>query len=333
MIKSIELINFRLFDEVSFSFNSNNIYFYGDNGTGKSSILEAISIASKLHSNRTSDLEVVIKHNSNYARIVIYCENKLEIIISKDSKRLFIDNKEIKKFSLFVGHLKTVLFCKEDSLIINGTPKERRDFLNIEISQIDREYLETLSIYKKLLVQRNYLLKNLNLESDYFSLKVIGKELLKYAQIIVDKRISFLKDIETLLEKEYLIEGKKIKLVYIPSCDINTLNMYLVDDPSKDVQSGFTNFGPHRDDFKFTLNENDIRYVFSSGEQKMLLFALKISLFKLIIDDNKILLADDIMSDLDEKRRNIVLKSLKENNIIMNGQFDIEDSNYEKIKL
>ena len=162
MIKQIKLKNVRKFDNLSLNINSNIVILEGKNATGKTTVLEAISLASITKSHRTNNLKEIIKENELYSDIKInYNQKDYRIVLSNAGKMVSINNIEQSKISEYIGDFPTVFFSPNDLEIITSSPTLRRQFLNQEISQISQTYLKNLNIYNKLLQERNILLKNM----------------------------------------------------------------------------------------------------------------------------------------------------------------------------
>ena len=175
MIKSLFVKNFRNHQELSLSFEKFN-YIEGLNGSGKTSLLEALYYVSLLKSFRTSDDKNLIKSGSEYAKVIVKTTNdNYEVVLTESSKFLKRNNKVITKMSEFIGGYKVVIFSLEDLMIIRGFPKERRMFMDIEMSQVTNSYLKDLTVYKQVLKERNALLKQLSDGDDLTFLKIITK--------------------------------------------------------------------------------------------------------------------------------------------------------------
>ena len=160
MITSIHLENFRIFSKLDIDCNHKLVIFSGKNAVGKTSILEAIYLIATSKSHRTNDISSIIKNDSNQAIIEIKENKRFKIILDKENKYLFINKVQISKVSEFIGNLEVVLFSPSQLSLINGSPSERRKFLDLELSILNKEYLKVSSRYKKILSERNDLLKN-----------------------------------------------------------------------------------------------------------------------------------------------------------------------------
>lgn len=309
MIKRLSLRNFRRFNNINLEFNKKNIIFIGKNAVGKTSIIESIYYIGVTKSYRNDN---VIKFNENFSIIELEDNNKYKIIISKNGKKVFFNNREIKKLSNFIGLFKVIIFSLDDINIIKGTPAYRRRFLDIELTLLSNEYLNALKSYKHVLKERNLLLKNV----DHKYLNILNDELKKYAKIIINYRNSFINDLSYYANEIYkkIIKDSELRIIYKPNItDINKIvsNMDLINKT--------TNYGPHKDDFKIELNNVD-SLLLSQGEQKSVVIAIKLAIYKIItvkLNERPVILLDDLLSDLDLDRQNKIIEIIKNEEIFI----------------
>jgi DNA replication and repair protein RecF len=333
ILKKLLLQNFRNYKKIEIDFYKNINIFYGNNAQGKTNILEAIYILALTKSFRTQFDSEIIKFNSNLAKITgMFLKDdmptKLEVIITNNSKKVKIDNKVIKKFSNYISNLNIIIFCPNDLEIIKGAPSDRRKFLNIEIGQLDNSYITLLNNYNALLKNRNEYLRNLyiNKSEDYRYLEVITEKLIDLALKIYEYRKKFILNInkeikkikDELFEKEIRIEYKSF--IDILNCDFKTIKEKLDNQFKKDIQReiayGSTLIGPHKDDLIFFIDNKEIKKYGSQGQQRAAVLALKLAEINVFYKEKKnypILLLDDVLSELDEKKKNILLKKIKRN--------------------
>ncbi|MCL5410735.1 MAG: DNA replication and repair protein RecF [Patescibacteria group bacterium] len=291
----------------------------GLNGAGKSNILEAMTMLSFCRSFREDDKKNLINFDSDYARIV---GDDLEIFLSK-TPRLFMQAKEKginRKLSDFIGCLPTVVFSSETISIITGSPSDRRRFLDVMISQINSEYLRTLIDYKKVKQQRNNLLQRIfQRQSGENELDFWDKELVKLGGVIVEERKKVINYINDFLSNLYQTisgdAGANLRIAYIKNFEADDLEEALHRFRRREIASGKTIFGPHRDDIIFELNGRNMANFASRGEIRSAVLALKIAELKYIenikeesLEINNslvkpILLLDDIFSEFDPERR------------------------------
>ena len=316
-INELHLKNFRIHQNINFKFNKNIIFFIGNNAIGKTSILESIYYLALTKSNRTKIDQELIKFNEKFSLISLKeSNNNYKIVISNRGKSCFINDKEINKLSDYIGNLYVIFSSKEDFKIINGSPNIRRYFLNLEISILDKTYLDILRKYNDILKDRNNLLKEKNIDYNY--LDILDEQLTQYGIIIINKRNNFLKELNNYLNLVYkdIYNKESIKLIYKNNIDINNYLNILKEKRDLDIQTSFTNYGPHRDDFELYLNDLEINKYSSEGQKKLFIINLRIALLKYLEDKiniNPILLLDDVFSDLDIIRQNNLIKYLNNN--------------------
>ena len=193
MIKQLDIKNFRNHSKYQINFDKNITYIVGENGTGKTSILESIYFAATTKSHRTSNEKEMIKINQFFSVIKLKTKhNEYHLILSEKGKRVSINQIEKKRLSDYIGQLNVVMFSPEDANLIKGSPGVRRQFLDLEISQIDFNYLKLLTQYKKILKQRNALLKQIKINDDYTFLNILGEQLFEVGEKIMDIRKKFI---------------------------------------------------------------------------------------------------------------------------------------------
>ena len=211
--------------------------------------------------------------------------------------------------------MNVVIFAPEDLELVKGNPKIRRKFLDLEIGQISKEYIYDLQNYRKVLKQRNDLLKSMQKKAtkDYMLLDVITDQLVDYQTDIMVKRRIFLNKIEEFSQKHYktLSSSKDLlNIKYIPSIEKNIKEEY-IDKYQYDIITGTTNIGVHRDEIEFYINKNQLKTHGSQGEQRTAVLAIKLALIDFIYLHKKeypILLLDDVLSELDKIRKNNLLE-------------------------
>ncbi|MDR2828951.1 MAG: DNA replication and repair protein RecF [Acholeplasmatales bacterium] len=324
MNNTLELINFRIHENIKLSFNKNIIFIYGNNGVGKTTILESIYFLSTTKSFKTSTETDMIMKDKEYAKIIFHFNNNIyEIVISKKGKYILVNNKEVNKISDYIGLFNTVVFSPDDMELIKGEPKTRRKFIDTMYSQIDKEYLELLIRYKKMISQRNKLLKELSLSSyenrDFKVLDIIDYELSVCGIKIMEKRQYFLDLLNTHI-KNY-VNKYSVLITYVKS--IKNENNYLEvlkNSRVLDINNLTTMYGIHKDDFIIKMNDIPAKNYSSQGEQRLLLINIKLALFQIIKDKTSnptILLLDDIMSELDKDNQNLILSNIPVSDMVL----------------
>ncbi len=328
-IEKIKMNNFRNYNNQEIILNKNINIFYGENAQGKTNIIESIFLSSIGKSFRTSkDLEL-IKFGAKKTTLDVYYhkkdrdgEIKIEI---ENKKNIFINKIKIKKLSDLLGNINTVIFTPDDINILKGGPQNRRKFLDIMISQLRPNYMYAYNLYKKALEERNNYLKKIKLTGcDENLLELWDEQLIKYGKIISDYRNEFIEKIKIKIKEIHKnITGNKenIKIKYISDCvDEVFYKKLLIDRRKLDIIKGYTTRGIHRDDFEIEINDILVNVYGSQGQHRTAILSLKIAELKVISDEigeNPILLLDDFMSELDEKRRNNFMENIKDTQVII----------------
>ena len=331
IVKDIKLKNFRNYENEKFEFHDKLNIIYGNNAQGKTNILEGIYMFSLGKSNRASRDFEIIKFGEDCAEISMNFISKQndsfgEIKMEKGKKKkIFINEIPISKNSDLVGRFNVVFFGPEYLSLIREGPKKRRKNIDVMISQLKIGYVAALSDYKRLIEQKNNLLKE-----DYIDkilLDVINEKIIDLSAYIIKIRYEYIKKIENLAQKIQLdiSEGKeKLEMKYI-SCNLNVDEKIVKDikailiEKSKDIFERELKYresilGPHRDDIEFKINEKDLKLFGSQGQQKTAVLVQKIAeveLFYEEIGEYPVLLLDDIMSELDSIRQDYVINKLQ----------------------
>ncbi|PIS08099.1 DNA replication/repair protein RecF [Candidatus Berkelbacteria bacterium CG10_big_fil_rev_8_21_14_0_10_43_13] len=318
MLKHLKLHNFRNHSDFETDLDQTTV-FIGPNGVGKSNILESIAILSFCRSFRNDNKKNLIKIDADYARINGDLSlpgsrakaDEIEMFLQKTPSFIFQvkDKGVVKKQSEFIGRLRSVIFSPETLEIITGSPRIRRKFLDIMISQSDRDYLRTLVRYEKIRQERNSLLQRIRSnqasidELDYWNI-----ELVREGKKIIDARVKTIARLNEHLSALYSkISGKsdQLDLNYHTNA-INNFSDELLAHQRREISSGHTLIGPHRDDLVFNLNNCNVANFASRGETRSAVLALKMAELEFLSDDKKnqpLLLLDDVFSEFDRSRR------------------------------
>ena len=326
-ITNLKLLNFRNYETLDLNFSPTINLIYGENGMGKTNIVEAIYILGLTRTFRLGSENVVIKKDKNIAKIEGHIKdntsNTYKIIISPTGKRIKINNNKITKVSDYITKVNIILFNPDDLKIIKDTPMTRRRLLNIEISGISKEYLLYLNAYNKILKQRNAYLKTLskknNISNDY--LNILTSKLVDIGMQIVVMREEFINNINSYIGDIYLkITNKGIlSLNYKSEFKNKTKDQIMqmfTKNISREIIMGKTLFGPGHDDIEFLIDKEIVKEYSSTGEQKNSIIAFKLAEIKNIEDHlNKkpILILDDLFSELDKTKINNILSLIDEN--------------------
>lgn len=323
IIKSIELQNFRNYEDLNISFDEGTNIFYGDNAQGKTNILEAAYLSGTTKSHKCSKDKEMIRfgeQESHIRTVVVKKDKEYQIdmhLKNNRSKGIAINKVPIKKASELFGILNMVFFSPEDLNIIKNGPAERRRFLDSELCQLDKIYLSDLTTYNKILNQRNKLLKDMVYRPDLKdTLPVWDMQLVETGRKIIRRRKQFVDELNEIVHDiHYRISGEKEDLIlqYEPSIEDIFFEDELSRVKERDMRQCMTSVGPHRDDLLFSIGEVDIRKFGSQGQQRTSALSLKLSeieLVKRFIHDTPVLLLDDVLSELDSNRQNYLLNSI-----------------------
>lgn len=323
-ITSLELQNYRNYEAASISFARGINILYGDNAQGKTNILEAIYLCSTTKSHRGSKDRELIRFGQEEAHIRLLLEKKgvdhrIDMHLKKNkTKGAAIDRLPIRRASELLGMLHAVFFSPEDLRIIKNGPQERRKFVDMVLCSMDKSYLYVLEQYQKVLNQRNHLLKQIIFRSDLVeTLDIWDEQMVTYGIEVIKKRQYFIESINEMIGSIHnsLTGGREVlTLVYEPSVQIEEYRGAVLSRREKDLKNCSTAIGPHRDDISFLVNGIDIRKFGSQGQQRTAALSLKLSEIKLVervIKDKPILLLDDVLSELDDKRKKYLLDNIK----------------------
>jgi DNA replication and repair protein RecF len=341
ILKSLSLLNYKNFEAYTVQFNSKINCFVGSNGVGKTNVLDAIYHLSFGKSYFNPIASQNIKHNEDFFVVDgIYEKNdrdeKIIVSLKRGQKKLIKRNgKAYDRFSDHIGLLPLVIISPADrDLIIEGSDI-RRKFMDGVISQSDKNYLECLLNYSKILAQRNALLKYFALNNNFNknSLDVYNEQLNKYGSVIYKKRKQFLESFIPIFKSRYKSISNNLEEVGL------SYNSQLNDSPllelfnthiNKDRMLQYTSVGIHKDDLDFSIKGHPIKKFGSQGQQKSFLIALKLAQFDFIKKQSgvtPILLLDDIFDKLDEQRVSQIINLVNGENF---GQLFISDTHEER---
>ena len=338
-IKNIKINNFRNYNKEEIKLEENINIFYGENAQGKTNIIEAIFLCSMGKSFRAKKDKEMINLNFENAQIEIEYQ-KLDrdgkIKIDLGSKKIVhINGVKIKKLSELLGNINVVIFTPDDINILKGGPQNRRRFLDIMISQLKPNYMYNLNLYLKTLEQRNNYLRQIKEErKDENLLDIWDEKLSEYAINIYRYRNEFVQKIKNkikIIHNEITNSKEKIEIEYITECNNREEFLKLLKQRRKlDIIKGFTTKGIHRDDFVIYINNKQLDVYGSQGQHRTAILSLKLSELNIIYDEigeYPILLLDDFMSELDEKRRKNFLEKIKNAQVIITCTEKIEVEN------
>jgi len=328
-INKIELEDFRNYDKQEIELKNNINIFYGDNAQGKTNILEAIYIAAMGKSFRTRKEKELIGFEKKYAKIIIEFQKKdregnIKIEIN-EKKNIYLNGIKINKLSEIVGNINIVMFSPDDINILKNGPSARRRFLDIMISQLKPAYLYHLNAYLKTLEQRNHYLrqiKNENKSREF--IEVWNEKLAEHAEKIFEYRLEFIQKIKEKINcfhRKITNEKEEIKIKYLSTCEKKEFYLKkLKQDLETDIQRGYTGCGIHKDDFLVFINGKQVNIYGSQGQHRTAILSLKLSELEIVYDEigeYPILLLDDFMSELDQRRIQSFLNNINETQVII----------------
>ena len=328
-IKKIKINNFRNYKSQEINLEKNINIFYGENAQGKTNIIEAIFLSSMGKSFRAKKDKEMIMLGEEKSNIEIEYEKtdrdgKIKIELG-NKKIVYINGIKIKKLSELLGKINVVIFTPDDINILKGGPQNRRRFLDIMISQLKPNYMYNLNLYLKTIEERNHYLRQIREENKLAELLDIWDEkLIEYANVICAYRKTFIEKIQekiTNIHKEITDNKEEIKIIYQTDCaDKEKYRQLLKERRKLDIIKGYTTKGIHRDDFNITINDKDLSTYGSQGQHRTAILSLKMAELDIIYDEigeYPILLLDDFMSELDEKRRKHLLEKIENIQVII----------------
>ena len=307
-IESLELKNYRNYQNLQLDFDKGTNIFYGDNAQGKTNILESVYLCGTTKSHRGSKDKEIIRfgEEESHIRMMIRKDElsyKIDMHLRKNkAKGVAINGLPIKKARELFGIVNLVFFSPEDLNIIKNGPGERRRFMDLELCQLDQIYLTDLAGYNHIVNQRNRLLKDLYMNPSLKeTLDIWDMQMLQYGTKIINKRKDFVRDLNQVIQDIHhnLTGGiEHLEVVYEPSTEAEDFENVLKKNRERDIRMKMTSAGPHRDDLSFVVNGIDIRKYGSQGQQRTAALSLKLSEIYLVkekIKDTPILLLDDVL--------------------------------------
>ncbi|MEC1258852.1 DNA replication/repair protein RecF [Bacillus swezeyi] len=333
-IQNLTLSSYRNYERLELQFENKVNVIIGENAQGKTNLMEAIYVLAMAKSHRTSNDKELIRWDEDYAKIEGRVIKKngsvpIQLVISKKGKKGKVNHIEQQKLSRYVGAVNTIMFAPEDLNLVKGSPQVRRRFLDMEIGQVSPVYLHDLSLYQKILSQRNHFLKQLQTrkQTDQTMLDVLTEQLTEFAAKVVMKRLQFVDQLEKWAQPIHsgISRGlEELTLKYHTSLHVSDspdlskmINSYqetfskLRD---KEIERGVSLSGPHRDDVLFYVNGRDVQTYGSQGQQRTTALSLKLAEIDLIqeeIGEYPILLLDDVLSELDDYRQSHLLHTIQ----------------------
>lgn len=325
IVESLKLQNYRNYEYLNMNFDEKINIIYGDNAQGKTNILESMYVCATSKSHRGSKDREIIRFDNDESHIKVNVKKndmnyRIDMHLKKNKpKGIAVNGIPIKRAVELFGILNIVFFSPEDLNIIKNGPSERRRFIDMELSQLDKIYLDCLINYNKVVNQRNSLLKEYAFsgrEDIISSLDIWDMQLVKYGNDVIKSREKFVKEINDLVKSIHTkLSGdrEQLEIIYEPCVKEQDFESELVRGRDRDLKFKCTNIGPHKDDMCFLINGMDVRKYGSQGQQRTAALSLKlaeIELVKQIIHDTPVLFLDDVLSELDSRRQNFLLDSI-----------------------
>ena len=334
ILKTLRVQNFRTHSDFILEIGEKSTLISGANGSGKTSLLEAIYFALQGTSFRSSDKEILRNDGSSWFRIDLKdSKDSLRTIIFNDAvqkskKQFLVDGNKKARLSTNL-RIPVVLFEPDDLQLLSGSPTRRRNFLDYFLSQIFPSFQLALARYNKALKQRNNLLKRDNVSKD--ELFPWNLMLAEYGAEIISKRQDFLELLNSKIEEVYFeISGVKdeIEIDYLgEKVSKNEILAILSENIERDKILGYTNFGPHKHDIQFIFNKKPAQNVASRGENRSLVLALKFIETDILADltsKRPIVLLDDVFSELDDDRQKLLTKHFSKYQTIITSTNEIK---------
>lgn len=329
MFKAITLQGIRVFEKATFEFSDGVNLIIGKNGSGKTTILEALAVFSFGRFQSIEKDQMAIRKGEQVGRVEVDIEvgesrHKAELAMTSTNKSMKVDGKKLPA-SQMVGVQRAVLFNPETINLVSGPPQLRRRELDLTIAQNHNLHIKILLEYRQILRQRNELLKRIAM--DYASVGELDfwdKRLGGHALGIVQRREAFIDRANRRIGPIYkALLGKNLglSLQYLPSADYSDFAGALKNKRAYDIRSGLTSIGPHRDDFAFKSAKFKLEEGASRGEQRLAAFAFKLLEREYLSENGQLpaLLMDDVFSELDNSRRDMVTEVLSDGQVIVSA--------------
>lgn len=339
ILKKLSVFNYKNITEATVDFSEKINCFIGQNGVGKTNVLDAIYYLSFCHSANNPIDSQVIKHGADFFVLEGVYEDDLHIYcgMKRGTKKHFKRNKkEYRRLSEHIGLIPIVVVSPSDTLLIEGGSEERRRLMDMVISQYDHGYMEATNRYNKALQQRNSMLKQEE-EPNIDVISLFEEQMANEGERIYQSRMAFVEELTPIFQRihETITENREqVGLNYISHCQRGPLLEVIQRDRFKDRAIGYSLHGIHRDDLEITLGGHLMKREGSQGQNKTFVIALKLAQFDFLKRTNSgnipILLLDDIFDKLDAQRVEQIVKLVAGNEY---GQIFITDTNRDHLDL
>lgn len=347
-IRSLELNNFRNYGSLDLKLDEGVNIFYGNNAQGKTNILEAVYTGCTSKSHKLAKDREMIRFGCSDAHIRIGLTRRdvpyrIDMHLKRNSaKGIAVNGIPIRRSSELFGIANVLIFSSEDLNIIREGPSERRRFADLELCQLNRVYLHDLIAYTKTVNQKNKLLKEYDRNVSAAGLiDVYDSQLVSYGSEIIRIRSDFIRRLNELVRDIHsgITGGKeKLKLEYDFNTSVENFTENLLKYRPQEIRTGMSLTGPHRDDIRFLINDTDVRHFGSQGQQRSAVLSLKLAEMALVEEmtgERPLLLLDDVLSELDRKRQNQLLGSIREGQTLITctGLDDFIDNRFHMDKV
>lgn len=315
MLKTLLLRNFRNYTEQKIHFSPKKNFILGQNGQGKTNLIEAICLVTTGRSHRTFDLTECIQHTKTFFYLEAAFEENgqeetIKLYFEKNKKNLSINKNTHSSFSPLIGLHPAVIHTPYDLNLIAGAPSFRRKLFDLHLSQLDKSYLLELIWYMQAKKQRDHLLKHKISQS----IECFEEQMDKYGKKVIEKRKKMIEDALPLFSyfTQKFLPEKNSSIDYFPSTE-NIIES-LEKNRTREFISGATTKGPHRDDFSFLLNDKPARFFASEGQKRACILALRLSEYKRLQELCRPLVfcIDDMATHFDPERQNSLKELLTE---------------------
>ena len=347
LIKSLSMKNFRVYEHAALSFGEKTNILFGENGAGKTTVLEAIHSLAYTRSFKTYLDGELLSYGSAEARVSGNFksdkkrDHRVEIALSRTKpKKIKVNGATLTNQADLIGRFPVVCLAPEDGIITLGSPVNRRQFFDKLFSQVDPSYLTALQLYNRVLKQRNSHLNSFAVTGavvDRGLLEAFDVQLAQQGAIIQQRRTEYFQRFKEIAYTIYpeLEQGKSFKMAYTPAVKVKpeesiqqAIFRELTSSQAADLRRGTTTIGPQRDLFLFYLNRQELRKYGSKGEHKLVLVALKFAEGRFLeefLQEKPIYLLDDLFSELDIKRSTQIIESLQQGLQIFITSTDLAD--------
>ncbi len=314
MLRSVRVIDFRCFESLIIDFDSPTVFLTGRNAQGKTSILEAIAVASRLGSPKATVQSQFVREGCNGAGLALATDQHLFKVIYQERKfSTTIDGYPSKRAQYLLQTPRVIWMENKDLDLIRSSGEKRRRYMNAIGVQHSVDYNTSLKAYNKALQSRNALLRSNRSQDKTF--QIFTELLVTHGQYITDYRQRIIERLKPFVQQahQHISQGFEIfDMSYHPSS--TNLHQDLLANLSKDIQIGQTSLGPHRDDIKFAINNRDVSTFGSEGQQRTLAISLKLgqgAFLKYLLPETSIFyLIDDVFGELDTSRKSALMEFL-----------------------